>query len=128
MAGVLVTNYNAAVALANNTAKTQAVTVPAGKRWFLFGGIMSNADNVERATQIYITDGTNTVMYIRQATAQAAGAIIAYPNTVALATNWQFPVPMPLSAGWTITFYWAAGGASAGGNATISAVVSQMDA
>jgi len=124
----LVTNRDAAVALVNNTEKTHTVTVPAGKRWFLQGGLVTNGDDVDRNLTISVTDGTNVMYYIRASSNLVAAQACAYPTMQSLATNTQFPGKgMILDPGWTVTFYWAAGGASTGGNSTVTAVVLEVD-
>ena len=122
----LVTNYDAAVVLVNATAKTQNVAVPAGKRWFLQGGLATNGDDVNRTLTISITNGTNIIGYIQQATTLNAGATVVYPNTLADANHLIFPPGgFPMDPTWQIRFVWATGGASTGGNSTITAIVYQ---
>ena len=122
------TNRDAAVVLVNNTAKTHNVAVPAGKRWFLIGGMATNGDDVDRTLTISITDGTNIIAYIQQATTlTATTGVVVYPNTLAVATRLIFPEGgFPMSPTWQVRFVWAAGGASTGGNSTVTAIVYEV--
>lgn len=123
----LVTNFDDAVPLVNNTIKELELTVPAGKRWFLMGGYFTNGDDVARNSSVSITDGTDTILWLRASSAMADGATYLYPTTVASNSNIMPTGMFVLDAGWTIKFYWAAGGASTGGNSTITAMVLEVD-
>jgi len=124
----IITNFDDAVVLVNNTVKTTDVTVPGNKRWFYYGGYMTNGDDVARDCQCAIYDGTDLLYYIRVFAALGAGAVAAFPNTSASAYNIRFPSDgLALEPGWIIRFTWNAGGASTGGNSTISAMVREVD-
>lgn len=121
-------NY-ATVTLGNNDTVSQTVTVPAGKRWYLFGGRMSNGDNVVRnvTLQVYNELDVAIAMLIRYQVL-AAGGEIFFPNTEAVSTQLgSGAYPLPLLAGWDLEYTWNAGGVSAGGTSHISAIVVEVD-
>lgn len=105
------------VTLVNNTAKTQDISVPTDTEWCIESIKMANGDNVDRNGTILLyqtSSKTNLIAYILFATI-TAGAQIMIPNNddlgSAMANNKQQWI---LGAGETLSFIWAAGGASAG--------------
>ena len=123
--GLILSNYGTTV-LANNTANSRTLTVPNGKRWILFGGDIYNADNVARACTVRIVSATDEqIVYFFNGVSIGAGAHGPYPS-ISLAGGLSTVISLPLKEGWKIYFYWAAGGASAGGTATSSALVLEV--
>lgn len=110
------------VVLANNTAKTEYVVVPANERWKLFGGVMHNGDDVTRNCTVTVTDSSNNIIfYLLNTTAIAAGVHQSYPKAAGM------PVfPVPLKGGWKLRFRWETGGASTGGNAYPTAIATKV--
>lgn len=120
--GEIVSNLTS-VTLVNNTLKQVDITVPAGKRWYLFGGSITNPDDVGRNCTIFVTDGTAILYRILKDQAIGATASAYFPNTEATVSQiGSGAYPLPLLAGYMISFYWAAGGASAGGVSASGAV------
>lgn len=110
------------VALVNNVAKQQDYTVPAGEMWILWGGRMHNGDNVTRNGCTVTIRNPDGNMICQLATENlAAGASVLYPET----DTWR--MPMPLGPGFTIRYYWPAGGASTGGTANTVHLVQKVD-
>lgn len=128
MMGEIKSNLNTNVTLVNNTAKTQDITVPTGMRWYIFGGKVSNGDSVDRATYVRLQDGSaNTILYLKSSATLAAGAEWNFPQHADNTSQIQGgSYPLPALAGWVIRFYWAAGGASAGGTSQVSLLVLEV--
>lgn len=126
--GALKDNY-ASVTLANDTAKNELKTVPPGKRWYLFGGRITNGDDVNRQVyiQLFNADDKNIGQLAKSQTVNA-GAVLCYPNTEAVVTQMgSGAYPVPMKAGDYIKINWAAGGASAGGDSDTSALVVELN-
>lgn len=129
--GDIISNY-AAVALVNNTAKTETVTVTSNQRWMIYAGHIMNGDDVGRDCRVYIDNGTNELYRLLLDNCGASGGYSFFPNSEALGANscGNPRYPIPVIAGWRIVFYYAAGGASAGGSgsrAVIARVVNDTD-
>lgn len=129
LGGTIKSNH-ANVTLVNNTAKTETVTVPTGRRWYLFGGKIYNGDDVNRSCTIFITDASDKVLMTLLKFTVAATDEGFYPNNDDLAANQvsDGAYPIPLLAGWKLKFTFAAGGASAGGTGEISGIVLEVPA
>lgn len=111
------------VTLVNNTAKTETITVPTGKRWKILSAKLNNADNVNRDCSIQVTDPSNNVHTILvPTTTVAANGILYFPSADhdttggCYAQGSSLPIVNQFEK---IKFVWAAGGASAGGSAKI---------
>lgn len=105
------------ITLVNNTAKTEDITVPAGKRWVILSGKICNPDNVARAVSVTHYDSSlNILERIVNARSLAANGEIAFPSEglSALSEN-NMETPIIAVATDVIRFYYATGGASAGG-------------
>ena len=126
--GEIKANYTA-VTLVNNTAKNQAVTVPANKRWFLWGGFADNADDVARSFKISLFDADDQlIMRLIRSQSLAGPGEIMYPNTEAtILQTGHGAYPIVMDAGWYLAFYWAAGGASTGGTSHVTALVTEVE-
>ena len=116
--------------LVNNTTKGETLTVPAGKRWYLFGGSIKNGDNVARECTVSLLDTSDvTVLTLMRTISIAAGITNMFPNTEATVLQvGGGAYPIPLDSGYDISYAWAAGGASAGGTARFSAFIVEVDA
>jgi len=116
------------VVFVNNTAKTVNITVPAGERWFLLWGKIINADDVARNCSVAIYDVDNAIIgTLRELAALAASGyelLKTVPGTISLLDPSN---PVILEAGDYVNFYWAAGGASAGGTGYIYLVCLELD-
>lgn len=121
--GRLLTNRSA-ITLVNNTLLTVRITVPADMRFYFWGGTFLNADDVQRRVEVTTDDGTNPLMPIHDANIGAATRA-TYPNNVAQLRT-PLSIPIPLDAGWRISFTFSAGGVSAGGTGDITAIVTQL--
>jgi len=126
--GAIEDNYGSKT-LENNTSASQIITVPAGKRWYLFGGHLMNGDDVVRACYVQLRNASNQVIaYLAQAQNVGANARLHWPNTEAVVTKLGGGgYPIPMLAGYNLYISWAAGGASAGGASPYSAFVVEMD-
>ena len=116
------------VVLANNTAKSQDFTVPTGKRWYVLGGRIHNADDVARNAEILVYDSANDVMaYFMALASVGAGGVKMFPDQVATANVFGFKQPYIMEAGDYVRMNWAAGGASAGGTSKVFLHVLEVD-
>lgn len=117
-------------ALGNNDQVIVYLTVPATKRWYLWGGKLLNADNVARNCGVTLMDESSHVIFVLAKTQSVgAGASVYYPNTEAVVTQiGSGAYPIPMKAGWQLQFKWLAGGASTGGTAQYTALVVEVDA
>jgi len=80
---------NAATNAKWTSTTVQEFTVPAGKRWFLFGGtVTTDANNTVIVT---VTDGTNTLMTLASHAAQIGE--VWYPEADNVG-NIVFPLPL----------------------------------
>ena len=123
MKGEIIDNYNTAT-LVNNTQKTETIIVPDGHRWKLFGGCVLNADSVSRTVTVKVFNSSDKLIgYFVSASVNAAG-YAAYPCTQASKVHCSTS-GFPMKAGDYIQIVWAAGGASAGGTAEYSAVITE---
>ena len=126
--GTIEENYNTVI-LVNNTYGQEDLTVPAGKRWYLFGGFLLNGDDVARDCWVNVI-GTEGSTLLRLLKDQAVGAAtdVYFPNTEATVDQMGSGIyPIPLLAGSIIRFRWDAGGASTGGTAKYCAIVVEVD-
>jgi hypothetical protein len=120
------------ITLVNNTAKTEDVTVPAGKRWVLQSIKVTNPDNVTRTIQgvLYKEAGkTNHIAQILKVTNLAASGRHQAPHdSPAQALDTFHDVRgRILAAGNTISIIWATGGASAGGTDADGLVIEYLE-
>jgi len=126
--GDIVSNMET-ITLVNNVALNYDFIVPAGKRWYLWGGKMMNGDDVNRncSASIYDADA-NKLMVVLRSQAIVAGNETYFPNTEASVTQLgSGAYPVPLLAGWYVRYYFAAGGASAGGDAENALMVVEVE-
>lgn len=126
--GTIEGNY-AETTLVNNTNGSRRLTVPAGKRWYLFGGYMHNGDNVGRVCDLSIEDTNSKIVLINlRGQAIGVGGTVVFPNTEAVVGQAGSGIyPIPMLAGWDLLFNWLAGGASAGGTSRSAAIVIEVD-
>ncbi len=115
----------AASTLGNNTALTRTITVPTSARWKIYGGTALNADSVTRTIDVRITDGTESLFDRLMSGNALSGDNQGWPSPEASRLLTQLGEPPPLVGGDEIEITWAAGGASAGGTARSSAVVTE---
>lgn len=119
------------VALVNNTAKTIDVTVPAGKKWVLLAIKMMNPDDVARVLDInkWKEAAKTTEIARLENISLGAGGIIHWPNTDAtsvIRTTASNPAEI-MSAGNTLEFQWASGGASTGATDADGIVIEYLE-
>lgn len=97
------------------------LTVPVGKRWFLFGGLASRSQNATVLVDIY---NENDKFLLRLLTEAAAADIAIYPEAIApqAAPQW---LGLPMKAGWYVKFSF---GAAQDANAFVTAIVLEVDA
>jgi hypothetical protein len=108
--------------LVNNTALTKVLTVPAGESWLIRGAFMKNGDNVNRDCSCLFKDAAgNNIGFIIYHAALATLNSAYYPDQTNNDTK-VYACPILLCAGETLTFTWAAGGASAGGTASYGVI------
>lgn len=126
--GEIESNYTE-FALGNNDNVHAIITVPPGKRWFLFGGAILNGDDVNRACSVLLLNEDDKIIgaiFLSQTI--NAGVRAYYPNTVSSVLHiGHGAYPLPLAAGWQIDAYFAAGGASSGGTGALTAMVVEVD-
>lgn len=107
------------ITLANNTAKTQDITVPTDSEWVIELIKANNPDDVARAiTMTLYQTSAKTVKLgiINYASSVNANANSHFPNNDDLATSNSNQIQnLLIGAGMTIEVVWAAGGASSGG-------------
>lgn len=124
---ILQDHLGAAVTLVNNTLLNHDIIVPAGKRWYLFGGRIFNGDDVERACQVVLLSAEAVgITVLLRSQAIAAGAYASYPNGEASVLQ-TISFPLPMAAGTYLRFGFEAGGASAGGTGYCSAILIEVD-
>ncbi len=105
--------------LVNDTAKSETRTVPVGKRWFICGGWMHNADDVARECYVALKKGGLFVGYFKHQASLPAGDKARFPRLDAV-SGYEFApatYPIPAEAYEEIVFQWDTGGASTGGTA-----------
>lgn len=118
------------ITLANNTAKTEDITVPSRKRWLVLNIKVKNPDDVTRTTsiKIYKESSKTNLVCILESIDLGAGTILNWPNARAgskdLVTRW---FPLILEEGNTISVNWAAGGTSTGGTASDGLVITYLE-
>lgn len=105
------------ITLVNNTAKTQDITCPAGKRWVLLSFQVTNRDDVSRDITAYKykeAAKTNLIKnYILGQTVTTLTSVM-YPSK-ALSDYKEMEHTLDIyDEGNTLSVYWAAGGASTG--------------
>lgn len=109
------------VTLANNTAKSEVLEVPAGKRWLVYGIMMHNGDDVARDLKAYITDGDgNFLMGLGYANGVSAGSRSNITEFIQTSAGYYAPPvarPFPIKSGNKLVLRWDAGGTSTGGTA-----------
>jgi len=117
----LVTNYivdatdNAATNAKWTSTTVQTYTVPAGKRWFLWGGQVTRDAN--ETLVVNLTDGTNIIMNLATAAAGTGQTDLLED----LPGN--FVMPLIMEPGWTVVI--TCGGAQ-GAGAKATCVVSEV--
>lgn len=75
----------------------QSYTVPAGKRWFLYGGVVHTSANATVDVVLY-NESDEIVLYLADHAAAGAAAYEEYPTT--MIGNVLLPIPM--DAGWYV--------------------------
>lgn len=118
--------------LGNNNTVTRTITTPTNTRWRFMNGLALNADDVARAIDYAMTDGTDPVIqWLRQtdqATTTPAGERINVPvhdPTQGDQLDAAGSASFLMDEADTISITWNAGGASAGGTAKSSAVLEE---
>jgi len=123
--GRIVDNF-ATTVLGNNDTVTRTITIPANRRWWVYGGLLFNADNVARNITVNIYNASaQRIGIIFPTQAVGAAGYVSYPNTLNSATQWAVCL-LALKAGDYITITWTAGGASAGGSAISSCIAQEV--
>ncbi len=79
---------------------------------------------MQRRVEVYVDDGARRLFGINDDDVGATTRL-TWPNPIATIRN-NVGFPIPLEPGWRIVFVFVAGGASAGGTGTISALVTQL--
>jgi len=108
------------VTLQNDTTKTLYVTVPQGKKWFVYGVMMYNGDNIARDMKVWIADGSNNILHrLGNASSVDAGGSREMLGYVSTGVSWYGinVTPIPIKGGNKLVLIWSAGGASSGGTA-----------
>lgn len=118
------TYMNITVPLVSATAKTVNVPVLLDEVWLVTAGYISNGDSVARDVHVYHYDASgNFLDGLVYKAALAAATREFFPNNEVAAgagTGTHFAAfPIPMSALSYLEFYWSAGVAGAGGNASI---------
>lgn len=105
------------ITLVNNTAKTELVTVPAGKQWILLAVKMSNIDDVNRVLSLNVWKESAKTNFLRtlQKASVAQNASMLWPTGESTTDETNIFCLVLLAAGNTLECVYAAGGASAGG-------------
>lgn len=126
--GEILDNFDE-VTLVNNVTKSHNVTVPATKRWYLWGGRMSNGDDVARNSGCRLHNSDAKIIFTPlMSQALAAGSSLYFPTTIVTVNQLgSGAYPIPMKAGDYIRFTWVAGGVSAGGTSEIILLVSEID-
>jgi hypothetical protein len=98
-------------------ADAEALTCPAGKRWLVFWGFITNNSGQAININVEITDGTNIIGGILYQAAAANGATYGWPRNdtdepAGGISCSAFPIPM--EAGQVLNFRWAADAGKAG--------------
>jgi len=111
--------------LVNNTALTITITVPNDEVWIYYGGYVRNGDDVMRAVQVELLNQSNIrIMWLFPATnLDALDSVNVSGN---LSSNFIPQLPLLLKPGWKIKFFFASGGASSGGTATVCVFVEKF--
>lgn len=105
------------ITVTNNTAKTQDITVPADEKWVIETIKTVNPDDVARVIggNLYLTSSKSILITALFSQSANANVRVQYPSlTVSTIYNWMIP-ELVLGPGMTLSFTWAAGGASSGG-------------
>ena len=127
-AGPLVENYivdatdNAATNLKWTSTTVQSYTVPANKRWVLFGGHVNRDVQTGTATLLVDVYNESDKLILRLDTQANATGTTGYPNATSAAA---FVFPMPMDAGWYVKITIGEAQDTA---ATASCVVLEFDA
>ena len=127
--GKLIDNFTE-VTLVSDTDKLQTLKVPPGKRWLLFFGAIYNGDSVNRACAVTIYNSAGkqlASLFSGSITTLKVGFFPSVATASGDANQIQICGPLPVKEGDYIEFYYAAGGASAGGTAYFTAVVLEID-
>lgn len=118
------TNYDVDATAAGLWVSTQAYTVvvPAGKRWFLYGGAFSR--DVSSTCNAYVLDASNVAM-MHLGTYTAATGLAGYPNPVSGGAIPGVPFAgIPIDAGEKISIQFAVAQSTA---AFATAIVLEVD-
>lgn len=123
--GTILDNYTT-VALPSATQATITLTVPLNRRWWVFGGQITNGDAVARNCKIEVfNQSAQLIQAYLVSSSITTGLSKAYPN--ALSTIGHTCVDdQPLKAGDYMLFTFAAGAAGAGGTGSVSAIVQEV--
>jgi hypothetical protein len=105
------------IALVNNTAKTQALAVPAKTIWRVMAIGIMNGDNVARNATVHVRNQAGImIVSLLENTAIPAGTSVSFPNA---AFPWSALI---LDSLWDIYVAFATGGASAGGTGYVNII------
>ena len=115
------------ITLANNTVNDLQIQVPKGKMWWLIGGQIQNGDNVARVVFVRVQDPEgNDILNVYQESI-AGGGWAAFIFNVADTRTTPSAVPVPIPERCYLRIYYAAGGASAGGDGFLSYMVIEQN-
>ena len=114
----------------NNTALNVYMQPPQHHIWWLICGTYNNGDNVARNASIQLVRAIDNeiLAHLHWTTGQVAGNEQTFPTNVSNALQLApscYPIPIPRDK--RIRFYWAAGGASAGGAGYSQVYVVEVD-
>ena len=91
---------NAATNYAWDSTTVQAYTVPAGKRWYVYGGTVKRDTATGTATLDVSIYDSAAHLVLTLATAADATTLVIYPVA---ATVGHYTLPFILDEGWTVT-------------------------
>ena len=100
---------------------TYQATCPAGKRWFLIGGVVSNSASGTTLAQVH--DAADAVIH-QLAVIAASTGVKPYPNQNSSADHMQIPTPIVMDAG---EYVLVTCGVAQGAGAFASCVVLEVD-
>ena len=122
------------VTLVDNTAKTNDITVPTGKRWLLQRIKVTNCDDVTRDITITLYKEAAKInvlckLAFKADVAANAAEEMMWPSFRVDTMNFWYEAarPLILSAGNTIEVVWATGGASTGATDADGQVVDYLE-
>lgn len=119
--GVPLPRYNIA-ALVSATTKTVVVTVPTNEVWLIRGGYAYNGDSVIRDVTVTFKDYAGNTCFLPAYHAALAAANPVFFNSNAQNDTGFTGFPFLMFAGESLTFFWSAGVAGAGGDARYAVI------